>query len=544
MRKLLFISAVLLSINTLYAQWTNNPAQNTMFATGNTNYEEIKISSHVQSGSTYVQWIGPYANGWSVSVQKVDSLGNPLWGTEGVHISGQEFNTYSEGVSMAALADGGVVSCFANIAGQCIVVKIDDEGNFAWGEQGIVALATNSCSRTQIVAGHNGGFWVMAQDVESLHFRYYHSDGTPGSNQITISDENGIRIAFGQMVLDDNDHVFAVYMKQQYDVASYFNKSICVAKYGTDGTQLSQEEQLMATVSISGQICHSACSDGMGGGYVWISHPALNDFFEVYLFHFDSNGHSTISDPTGVIVSQPDGVHYHFVPDATLHPTSHDLLMVFNEVDAYSQSYNAIRVNRITANGTKVWGENGLEVVPAAQEDMSSFLIDAYPDGTGASIAYIHNDNSLMTIGIDANGTATWHTTAATSMNTETVILCEYASGFHNGQNIFAFQGERNNIFSLYGQNIHQDGTLGSNSGTSVEEADRTELSIYQSGNTLCVEGADVQQIELLNLAGQLVKVSNKNSHYLAIGNLPQGVYIARVFTRDGMTINRKVIVR
>lgn len=534
-----------MTITTLSAQWTSDANQNTQLATGSLDYSEVLFSTHSQSGNTYIQWCSGHENGWSPSIQKVDSLGNALWGDNGIHISQPQFLSFSKGIALAALADGGVVSCFADSASHCIAVKLDEDGNFEWGEEGITALETSTCLRTQIAAGRNGGFWVMAHDATSLHFRYYHSDGTPGCDQITISDENGRAVAFGQMVLDEDDNVFAVYLKQQHAVSSYYNKSLYVAKYATNGSQLSQEEQLMDAVSISGEICHSACPDGQGGGYAWISHPALNDLFEVYVFHFDSNGHNTISAPTGLIVSQPDGENIHFSPAAALHPTSHDLLVTFVEVDALSQTLNGFRVNRITADGAKLWGESGIEVVPMSDEyELASPIIDAFPDGTGASIAYKFNQQTVVAFGIDANGTVTWHTTLATPADDYDISLCHASSGYHNGQTIFAWQGSRNHTVGMYGQNLHQDGTLGPSSESSVENAENSVLTIYQSGDRIHIVGSDIQQAELVNMAGQLVKSSASNADSLSLGGLPQGIYVVRVLTTDGKMVSRKVMVR
>lgn len=542
MKKLLLILVISLSINILPAQWSNDPSKNTLWATGSENYEEILFSTQPQRGNTYIQWCASHDNGWSPSIQKVDTLGNALLGSNGVHINSHEFDTYSNGVAMAALSDGGAVSVFADYSGRCIAVKVDDDGNFSWGADGIVALETNSCLRTQIVAGHNDGCWIMAHDTNALHFRYYHSDGTPGGKQITIRDTNGYNVAFGQMVIDDQDNIFALYTKEKHHETYYFYKSLYVAKYATDGIQLSSEEKLMNEVSISGQICHNACPDGLGGGYAWISHPALNKLFEVYLFHFDSTGHSTIPDSTGLLVSKPDGVNYHLAPAATLHPTSHDLLMSFAEAEAVNQNSNGLRVSRIKADGSKVWGDNGIELVAKTEKDLANPFIDAFPDGSGASVAYKFNGNSIVAIGIDDNGKDIWHTTIATP-STDLIELCNKTSGYHNGQNILAWQGTRNDTLGLYGQNLHPNGTLGSFSDVGIADVDNETFIIYQSANTLQVKGADIKQIELFNLAGQRVNAVHSGLHSLAIGNLPQGIYIVRILTNDGKMHNQKVFI-
>ena len=62
---------------------------------------------------------------------------------------------------MVPLADGGVVSGFVNDNGECIAVKIDEAGNFAWGSAGIVALDAENCLRTKLVAGLEGDFGFL-----------------------------------------------------------------------------------------------------------------------------------------------------------------------------------------------------------------------------------------------------------------------------------------------------------------------------------------------------------------------------------------------
>lgn len=557
MKKLFILSIVLLSIITVNAQWVNDPSQNTLLASGGADYSEIILSTNPRTGNTFMQWCGFYPNGWSPSIQKVDSLGNPQWGTNGIHIDGQDFASYSNGVAMVALPDGGVVSGFANYNGECIAVKIDEDGNFAWGSDGIVALNAENCIRTELAAGREGNFWILSFNDQSMYLRYYHSDGTPAGNQITISDDNGKNIVFGQMVLDDEDNVFVVYMKQQYAYSYYQYKSICVEKFSTDGSQMTREEELMSTVAISGQICHNACPDGLGGGYAWISHPAYNNLFEVYLFHFDSNGQSTIFDTTGLIVSEVDYYNFHNMPSASLNPVSHDLLMAFVEVDAVTQTYNNIHVNRITPNGTKLWGNAGITIVPTTTTNIASVMIDAFPDGTGASVIYKLNDNSIQAVGIDTLGTVVWDTVLSTGSGNR-IALCDAATGFHNNQNIIAWEGTRNNVFGMYGQNLKiepviddedddddgDDGDDEDDDDVAVENFKINPITIYQSGDVLHINGEDIQRAMLVNLMGQPVGTNSSTGHDISVSNLPKGIYIVRILTANGKTTNRKVIIK
>lgn len=558
MKKYVLTSIILMSINILTAQWVSDPAQNTLLATGSSDYGEILLSTNPQSANTYIQWCGSHSNGWSPSIQMVDSAGNPMWGANGIHISSPSFASYSNGVAMAALTKGGCVSGFVDNAGHCKALKINDDGSFAWSANGIAAIQADDCLRTEVVACHNGGFWILTFNDHNIYLRFYQSDGTPGGSQITISDTHGSEnIAFGQMVVDDNDNVFVVYMKQHFAYSYYQYKTLCVAKYAINGTQLSQEVQLMNTVAISGQICHDVCPDGLGGGYAWISHPALNDMFEVYVFHFDNTGASTISDPRGLLVGEPDNINFHGMPSASLEPNSHDLLVAFVETDAVTQTHNAIRVNRVTTNGTKLWGPNGNVIVPTTSHNISNLIIDAFPDGTWSSIIYKYDENIVKAVGINSLGTLIWDTTMSTASG-NSIALSAASSGYNNHQTIVAWEGTRNGTFGMYGQNLQKNGVMGpvvindddsgddsgDDDSTAVQNFDLNRINIYQTGNCLHIDGQDFQQVEVFSIMGQLILSDNTGKHDIALGGIPQGIYIVRVRTANGKNVNRKVMIR
>lgn len=463
MKKHLLSFAFLLCASATMAQWVDDPSQNTLLATGSSDYGEIYISTNPQSGDTYIQWNNMKSNGWVPSLQKVDVNGVPQWGDDGILISGQQCATWSNGVAMTHLKDGGAVSAFANADGQCIAVKLNEDGSFAWGEAGIVALEMSDCLRVELAAGNDGGFWIMGYDYSNTYLRYYNSDGTPYGQQVTISDSNGKSVDFTQLVLDDDNNVFAVYIKEQWAVSYYYNKSICVAKYTPEGVQATPEVELMTEFSMSGQIYHYALADGLGGGYAYISHPAINDCFEVYAFHFDSNGNNTFSQHEGLTVSAPDGYNFHFQPNASVDPVSHDLLVAYRQTDADYQIHDAILVNRITADGEKVWGDAGFTLIPTAEQSLSSIMIDAFPDGSGASIVYEYSNSgynyTIHSIGISNDGSRLWTSDICTSPSY--VSLCDFTSGYHNGQTIIAWQDGRDGNTALYGQNLQPDGSLG-----------------------------------------------------------------------------------
>lgn len=385
----------------------------------------------------------------------VDSAGNPMWGANGIHISSPSFASYSNGVTMAALTKGGCVSGFVDNAGHCKALKINDDGSFAWSANGIAAIQADDCLRTEVVACHNGGFWILTFNDHNMYLRFYQSDGTPGGSQITIS------------------------------------------------------------------------------------------------------------DPRGLLVGEPDNINFHGMPSASLEPNSHDLLVAFVETDAVTQTHNAIRANRVTTNGTKLWGPNGNVIVPTTSHNISNLIIDAFPDGTWSSIIYKYDENIVQAVGINSLGTLIWDTTMSTASGNR-IALSAASFGYNNNQTIVAWEGTRNGTFGMYGQNLQKNGVMrpvvindddsgdddddsGDDDGedsTAVQNFDLNLINIYQNGNRLHIDGQDFQQVEVVSIMGQLILTDNTGKHDIALGGIPQGIYIVRVRTANGKNENRKVMIR
>ncbi|MBR3490710.1 MAG: hypothetical protein IKH44_00200, partial [Bacteroidales bacterium] len=137
MKKLGLFLAGLFAFTALHAQWVDDPATNTFLANCGNDDGELYMATNPNTGDTYIQWEGFGTNGWSPTLQRISFEGVPQWGDDGIHIGGHEFSSMSEGVAMTTTADGCVVSCFATYDGFSYAVKIDPDGNFVWGEQGL-----------------------------------------------------------------------------------------------------------------------------------------------------------------------------------------------------------------------------------------------------------------------------------------------------------------------------------------------------------------------------------------------------------------------
>ncbi|MBQ5547217.1 MAG: hypothetical protein IIT33_00040, partial [Prevotella sp.] len=406
---------------------------------------------------TYIQWEGFGTNGWSPHLQRINFEGVPQWGDDGIHISGLEFSSYSEGVSMTTTADGGVVSCFADYDGYTYAVKINADGTFAFGEQGLRLFDGHGFSRTELVAGDDGGFWALGADYENSYLQYVNADGT--LNPYATISASGYKCMFGQLTLSLDNFVFLTY--ERLGSGFYTNKDICLVGYAPNGDQVTPDVLLMSEQSFQSTYIHYVVPDGLGGGYAYIWHPAFGEAFNVYVFHYDETGVSTINDTNGVSVHSIDPSNFYGGANGTVDPVSHDLIIAYEQTDASTQSQSRIYINRITATGEKVWDE-GILVADYVGNTYADIRVDAFEDGSGFSLIYTKDSSNpyfttIEAMGFDMNGNQLWAKTLCSNAYRRTV--CDDTPGFHLGQNIVFWVNCING--GIYGQNIGPDGTMG-----------------------------------------------------------------------------------
>ena len=459
MKKLVLFLVGLFALTALQAQWVDNPATNTFIVNSSADAGEVYLSTDEVSGDTYLQFNQMRSNGWVPTLQRLTFEGIPQWGDNGITITSQTFSTWSQGVAMAATNDGGVVSCFSNEAGQCVAIRINADGSFPWGEQGITLFEGQGGSRTELLAGNDGGVWALGADYDNTYLCYIHADGTLNPT-ITISDDSGKQCMFGLMVPGVYNTVFVVYEKESWAYTYFYEKELFVVGFSPEGGQVAPEAQLMGPYTMGGSYAHYVVPDGANGGYAYMWHAGIGGAFNTYVFHFDEYGNSTISDLNGIPVHSTDPSNYYTGAYGTVDPVTHDLIIAYEQTDSYSQSESRIYMNRITATGERLWGE-GILVADNDGANYTEIKVDAFEDGSGFSIIYkksnSYSDEVVYAKGYDMEGNQIWAKSISSSSYPR--AMCENSTGFHMGQNIVAWVNSSNG--SVYGQNIGPDGAMG-----------------------------------------------------------------------------------
>ncbi len=527
MKKIFLLIMALAVTFVLQAQWVDDPVNNNHIANCSTEAGEVYLSTSDKSGDTYVQWNSSGSNGFGPTLQRLTFDGTPQWGLDGIRINGQNFYSYSEGVAMTATSDNAVVSCFATANDQTVAVKINADGTFPWGEQGIPLFNNYAFSRAELVAGDNGGVWALGYDYQQLYLQYINANGT--LNPCITVGVDGYNVRYGKLTLGDENAVLLTYERVSSSMGLYATKEIYVIGYDTNGTQLGPAVQLMSSQTFQVTYLHHVVPDGLGGGYAYIWHPGIDNAFNTYVFHYNSAGSSTIANLNGTPVHSQDPSNYYLEAYGTVDPVSHDLIIAYEQTDAYSQSQSRVYVNRITPTGETVWGE-GIIVADYVGVSYSDIKVDAFEDGSGFTVIYSRScesnpySSTIEAVGMDMNGDTIWTKTLSSSEYRRNI--CRNTTGYTLGQNVVAWINCVDG--GLYAQNVVPDSIYVPSDPS--EPSDST--GIPDRANEVIIE---VQRV--FNMSGQTIRVENLN-------DLKTGIYIIEGLTEDGRLVNRKMFIR
>ena len=456
MKKIVFLSLWLFPFISLYAQWVNDPVANTFLANCQPGAGEILISPKPYSDGFYIQWLYGADNGWSPWIQHINYEGDPQWGTEGIHITTPNLATWSPGYALAAL-NGGVASMFRSADAHHWVVKINEDGTFPWGEQGIMLFDGEGGGRSELLSTyyyyHDDGLWALGTDMDNSFLQYINPDGTLRT-MATISDP-AKKCTNGKLIPAENG-IFVVYAKQTLQGYTNYNKEIYVAGYNKNGEQVVPETLLMGQQTVGASYIHYAIPDQHGGAYVYQFHNGIGGVYNTYVTHFDATGTPTITNPNGVAVHSIDYNNYYTNAYATVDRNTNDIIIAYLQKDAYSQSQHRIYVNRITETGEVLLGD-GILVADYTGHSYSDIRVDANDYSDGFVVIYGTSQGRIEAVGYNSDNNQVWNTTMSSSVYNKTIG--ENTSGFREGQDVVAWINSETG--GLYGQNIGWDGVLG-----------------------------------------------------------------------------------
>jgi hypothetical protein len=448
------------------AQWTSNPAANTVVGAFPGDSAVPKLAA-CGDGSTWFGWFDNASGAYVVRAQKLDAAGVAVF-PAGIVVSSQPQSTSLVDWDMVHDGQGGCVLAFTDIrAGADLDVyayRLDASGAQAWGPNG--ATLSNDAdyeANPTIARLADGSFVVAWADLPSpgpgaIRLQKLDANGVaqwnppaaiagggaekPGFQRIVATDDGGFIVSYVRDIATFSSprHVRA----QKFDAQGLARWAAPVSVYDAGAVPIAHWPRLVA--------------DGDGCWIAW--HRSAGSFFDTLVQRLDANGVEQFAH-NGLAVSSEANMTK--IDPSIARLADGDLLVAFGKRNS-AQSQWGLGAQRITPAGLLAWGASGIAVLPL-DSTFESFP-RALAIGDTAVVACFQSPSgstaaSVLAWRLDAGGAPLWPTAPATVSSAasakDDLELVLDASGVVR----MSWDDERTAGGDIVAQNLNADGTLG-----------------------------------------------------------------------------------
>lgn len=553
-KKIISLVCAVICVTMVKAQWVDNTEANTLISESGKLFCASAKAAEATNGNIFVSWLSyegvgqgdaVYSQGMT-KLQLLDKNGNALWKKGGMYVSTHATASWSSDFSIATTSDNCVIIAFSDSRTdpqgkkhfKPYVYKIDQEGNFLWGLNG-VALPTTSteCMRPRICVTNSGSVIVGYTDQQEGGFVMHRID-----KDGALVWSEGLRIGgiLGNFVPCDEDDFIVATMGGE--------GSITALRYDAYGDLIWSKP--ITDENVYSYVELRIKSDGQNGAIIsYMIQTGTNQEFYVCLQRVNAEGETMMGiNPirTSREVAQHRGVAF------GVNTKSEQIVSIWEKVFGGTPT---LCCNKFDYFGDQQWKENGIEL---DHDDLWGYLVEdvVFTKDEGYILFYRRMygavDMSIIAQKIDKNGTEVWkqdltdisYKSACSVLPCKDQICIFWADARNSDQ---AIDGE------IYGQNISYSGDLGII--TSIQNtlaSDGNNVYYNSADHTLNITVADNEspvEIAIYNLAGILINrypdaASTNGNVSIEINNLLPGTYITRIACANNNYFYRKIMVK
>lgn len=465
MKKTVVLSIIFLSLLSLKAQWSNNPATNNVICNlgGEQAIPKIAIGP---TGDSYIGYFSNESGNYHVRLQRLDQLGNILWAANGLLISNNTADTWLTDWDMTVDQDNHAVLVWQDIRNgnnNVYAYRIAPDGNFVWGANGI-ALSNNSAfnasPKVTITNANNAVFAWQSDNVVIMQKVNPAGSLQWGANGITLSSPN--RYTWPQLLPSGTDDIIL----KLFDDSGPVNaptRYVLARRFGADGSPVWSS---YTTVSNAGGISawtqiFSFIPDGNDGFYIaWHDDRDMNMRSSVFVQHVNNAGQVQFT-ANGVEASTASSQN-HSYPFLAKPPGSSDVFVYWMEQTG-NQSQWGITGQKFNSSGARQWTNTGMVFITVSTTQV--YPIDARTSPTDMVVFYEEYSNVLLStvkaMRVATDGSFVWNPSTAFVSSLQSEKGEGVATAFHNNQWVLAWEDSRNGNKDIYAQNIQLDASLG-----------------------------------------------------------------------------------
>ncbi|MCD4702319.1 MAG: T9SS type A sorting domain-containing protein [Candidatus Aegiribacteria sp.] len=553
------------------AQWSSDPGVNLMISSG-TEDEEAPMIALGTSGDSFVSWSTWTGSGWDMRLQRLDLLGNAMWGSDGILVR----DGYSSGqiclYDLVTDQSGAAILTFSVWSGSGFVVyayRISPDGDMLWGTDGILLSDTSSATSiatfAQAVPTSSGDVilsWslILAPDTACTVMQRITPDGNPlwGDGIVLESDSTGVYCWEAVLCPTGTDDVILVYTLSNYEG---YEKRIYAMRYDASGNPVWPNPAVISENENVLQQCIQPppYPDGNGGFCITWEEYDTSGLIISLVQHVTCGG--AIAMSSGGVPVSTMASRNHTEPYLSVAEDGENIFIFWREMNEL-ETQDGLYGQRMDANGNRLWTDSGMTFIGLQDEEIGEISVQTA--GDDAAVFYLEataagNDKACCMM-VDSVGVYVWPSERIEISN----VGCErehfVATPLCWGQQwITVWDDDRGGYQSVFAQNTKLDGTLGTG-GLGIGGHTFPDPGVYlgvsrpnpfSSASTVpfSLASSSFVTLGLYDTSGRLVRMvadgfypAGNHTVDISTGDIPSGVYILRLDAM-GETVSRACVL-
>ena len=501
------------------AQFANDSTNNVVIQDAIGSEQATPLISSRSDGGVYISWFDQSSGMYVLRMQRLDALGNKLWGPNGVVVSNANQNTALFRYDLKTDNEGNAIVAFQDQrtgSMQVVAQKMDSTGAPVWANNGVVLADADAAqglapvigvlSNNNIVVAWNAYSstnqkWVCYIELNPATGASINGAGPDKIKPATGTTPNYSRPSIASYA---NNEYYLMYVQETGNFPGLTSK-LYVKRMATNYVSLWAAPIQFTTKTITAFFFPRIISDG-GTGFLCAfntGNPANAALTCVYLQHVDSTGATWSTNGTALTSSTTINS---YLGDYFYNSTTNQM-WVGLQVTNSGQSASGNSIQRVNNAGLNLCGTDGI-VVDAQTSNMTIPVGIAQDDNNAILVYYTggFNQVSIKATLIDSLGVKQWafneKAINVTASNKDDIGI----SRVNNHQLIVSWTDTRNDN-GIYAQNINDDGTLGpmavglnnivANSGIQIIQNPSSILQLKSMNS--------IEEVEIYSAMGQLV---------------------------------------
>jgi hypothetical protein len=501
------------------AQFANDSTNNVVIQDAIGSEQATPLISSRSDGGVYISWFDQSSGMYVLRMQRLDALGNKLWGPNGVVVSNANQNTALFRYDLKTDNEGNAIVAFQDQrtgSMQVVAQKMDSTGAPVWANNGVVLADADAAqglapvigvlSNNNVVVAWNAYSstnqkWVCYIELNPATGASINGAGPDKIKPATGTTPNYSRPSIASYA---NNEYYLMYVQETGNFPGLTSK-LFVKRMATNYVSLWAAPIQFTTKTITAFFFPRIISDG-GTGFLCAfntGNPANAALTCVYLQHVDSTGATWSTNGTALTSSTTINS---YLGDYFYNSTTNQT-WVGLQVTNSGQSASGNSIQRVNNAGLNLCGTDGIVVDP--QTSNMTIPVGIAQDDNNAILVYYtggFNQVSIKATLIDSMGVKQWafneKAINVTASNKDDIGI----SRVNNHQLIVSWTDTRNDN-GIYAQNINDDGTLGPMAvGLNNIEANSGIQIIQNPSSILQLKSMNsIEEVEIYSAMGQLV---------------------------------------